>query len=178
MFIDGLWLSGITLDIDRSDLPIPSSMRGKPLRIRLTPTQVNAVATLLGFGIRNGDLLMYQDDDLHNLIMDPKDDTFRTEYASLSTGLKSKRRAMRVFTPMVETDEGELVKLIEEGSGGAFDYIRVPEEDNEAHYSADEDDDDEAFTEEELEDLNIKRALHGSEMPKYPGDEQFADDVL
>jgi hypothetical protein len=101
MFVDGLWLSGITLEIDRSDLPIPKTSQHEPIRIELTRTQMNAVVALLGFGMRGGDFLMYQDEDLSRLMCDKNDSTIRSDYISLSSGVKDSRKAFRVFTPFV-----------------------------------------------------------------------------
>lgn len=103
MFVDGLWLSGITLNIERSQIPIPSAMQDHPIEIKLTPMQVNAICALLGIGMRNGELLMYTDDDLNQMIMDANDHTFESEFKSIR--LKSNRRTIKVFTPAVNNEK-------------------------------------------------------------------------
>ena len=102
MFMDGLWLSGITLNIERSGIPVPATMQSQPISVRLTPTQVNAICALLGVGMRNGELLMYNDDDLNRMILDDNDKTFEFEFKSINSGMKSNRRAFKVFTPAVD----------------------------------------------------------------------------
>lgn len=163
MFIDGLWLSGITLYVERSGLPIPDEMKGLRIRVPLSQTQVNAVCTLLGFGMRNGDFLMYKDDDLDKMISDPENNTFITEYRNLGSGLKMNRRTINVFTPIVNTNNNvewhlndRIIASDSEMRADPHDnYIKPSSDDKHDVAHAD-------FSSEDLKNLNIKRAIHGS----------------
>ena len=104
MYIDGLWLSGMTISIERKDLPIPEAM-AKPIAFKLSQKQMEAVAILLGLGLSNGELLSYNDDVLVKLLSDENDDTIKREYRALTSGIKTNRRKTKIFTPVVANTE-------------------------------------------------------------------------
>ena len=162
MFVDGLWLSGITLEIDRSEMPIPESMKGEPLRVPLTRTQVNAITALLGLGVRGGDLLMYQDEDLDKLILDERwREKLRTEYEMLADGVKDNRRTVRIFTPLVEkTQDGTIPDDFMEGEDIFEDKSEGDAEEVKA------------LSSEEMDALNFDRIAKGSFMPEIPKSEE------
>ncbi len=105
MNIDGLWLSGITLHIDRRGLPIPQAMQDKPIVFKLSDTQMMAVSVLLGLGLSDGELLSYTDDVLTKILTDETDDTLKREYKAVSSGMKANRRRTPVFTPVAQNPE-------------------------------------------------------------------------
>ena len=158
MYVDGLWLSGITLNIDRSGLPIPEAMQKHPISVKLTSTQVNAIATLLGLGMRNGDLLFYTDEDLDKMIQDPENHVFETEYSSLTSGVKSNRRTAKVFTPAVSNesiskDAWKVDDSLKDANAG---YLTLEDVNREEETS-----DSHEFSQEDLDNLNIDRCIQG-----------------
>ena len=156
MFIDGLWISDITLSFSRENLTmIPDEMRNKNINIKLSPVQVNAIAALLGFGMKNGDSYMYTDDDLNKIIVDPDNHTFENDYKNLSSGIKANRRSINIFTPAVENpDINDIHWDYNENVVFETEYL-VDDEDNSDDSDNKTAESIEAFNEEELKELHL-----------------------
>ena len=160
MFVDGLWLSGVTIEINRLGVPIPEDAQQTPIRVELSPVQINAVAALLGFGMRGGDFLMYQDADLSRMLLNKHDVTIRTDYASLSSGLKDNRRTVNVFTPLVEREDLSDY----EGFIGEDDEYG---EESEGIIEEDEVNDDDSFLDEVAEDMSDITPASSVDLSEY-----------
>lgn len=100
MFIDGLWVSGMTLHIHRDGAPIPKEMQDNYIRLQLSQSQVNAVAALLGLGYRNGELMFYKDDDLYKNIIRTDGLGFTAEYRMLNDEIRQNRRCITIADPI------------------------------------------------------------------------------
>ena len=84
LLTDGLWVSGIELNISRFDAPIPENMKNVPIKMQLSTTQIKAIAAVLGLGLENGDVVCYNDNDLDRFMKDPKDSLIEDKYSPLS----------------------------------------------------------------------------------------------
>lgn len=104
LLTDGLWISGINLQIERFDAPIPESMKEKPIDVHLTSTQIKAIAAVLGLGLENGEVVCYNDNDLDKFMKDPKDSLIADQYKLMTAEEVSKRRvAAKAFDPVVKS---------------------------------------------------------------------------
>lgn len=174
MFVDGLWVSGMTLHIHRSGMPIPKGMQDDYIKVVLTPTQVNAIAALLGLGYRNGELLLYTDSAMEENIMKDGGFNFKTEYEAINSSARNERRTIQVASPISESKVMEEVDITK--SNGKYYWtsedIEKPEE------TATPDDDDEW----EYVDINDAETYDGpieyleDESTSEPGGEENADD--
>lgn len=120
MFIDGLWLSGMTLHIYRQGAPIPKDMQDDYIKVNLTPGQIKAIAALLGLGYQNGELLLYKDEDIENNIMKDNGFNFRTEYEAITSTSRSNRRSIPIAVPIVESSILSDTKMTKDDSGKFF----------------------------------------------------------
>lgn len=124
IFVDGLWISGLTLHIHRKGAPIPAGMQEDYIKINATPTQINAIAALLGLGFRNGDLLMYSDEDLRNHITKKEGFNFQMEYEAINSRERNERRSIPVVSPL---NESKLVNDMDITRNGEM-YFWKPED--------------------------------------------------
>ncbi len=103
LLTDGLWISGITLQIDRSDAPIPDAMKDAPVEVTLSQTQIRAIAAVLGLGLENGEVVCFTDQDLDKFMKDPKDSLIENKYRLMTAEEISKRRVVaKAFDPIVK----------------------------------------------------------------------------
>lgn len=103
LLTDGLWISGIELNISRHDAPIPDNMKEVPIKVTLSNTQIKAIAAVLGLGLENGDVVCYNDEDLDRFMKDPKDSLIEDKYRLMTADEVSKRRvAAKAFNPLVK----------------------------------------------------------------------------
>jgi hypothetical protein len=117
MFIDGLWVSGMTLHIHRDGAPIPKEMQSTYIKMTLSPTQINAIAALLGLGYRNGELMYYKDDDLHQGIVRDDGLGFITEYKMMNDYTRQNRRSMIVADPIHSSHLMEDAQISQKSDG-------------------------------------------------------------
>lgn len=104
LLTDGLWISGIELNIQRFDAPIPDNMKDTPIKVELTNTQIKAIAAVLGLGLENGSVVCYNDNDLDKFMKDPKDSLIEDKYRLMTAEEMSKRRvAAKAFEPIVRS---------------------------------------------------------------------------
>lgn len=102
LLTDGLWISGIELNIKRFDAPIPDHMKATSVKMELTNTQIKAIAAVLGLGLENGDVVCYNDMDLDKFMKDPKDSLIEDKYRLMTAEEMAKRRiAAKAFEPIV-----------------------------------------------------------------------------
>ena len=105
MFVDGLWLSDVTIHIHREGTPIPKSMQIDHIRLSLSQTQVAALSVVLGLGMHSGELLCYTDDVLNKIMSDPNDNTIKDAYRILMSDANQKRRVAKVvFSPIADNE--------------------------------------------------------------------------
>ena len=103
LLTDGLWISGIELNIQRFDAPIPDNMKNTPIKIELSTTQIKAIAAVLGLGLENGSVVCYNDQDLDRFRKDPKDSLIEDKYRLMTAEEMSKRRvAAKAFEPIIK----------------------------------------------------------------------------
>lgn len=102
LLTDGLWISDMSLVISRNDAPIPEGMKKNPIKVELTNTQIIAIASVLGLGLENGDVVCYNDTDLDEFMQNPNDSLIRDKYKLMTAKeIKSRRVAAKAFKPMV-----------------------------------------------------------------------------
>ena len=102
LLTDGLWVSGIELNIQRFDAPIPEHMQTTSIKMELSTTQIKAISAVLGLGLENGDVVCYNDRDLDKFMKDPKDSLIEDKYRLMTAEEISKRRvAAKAFEPII-----------------------------------------------------------------------------
>lgn len=144
LLTDGLWVSGIELNISRFDAPIPENMKNVPIKMQLSTTQIKAIAAVLGLGLENGDVVCYNDNDLDRFMKDPKDSLIEDKYRLMTAEEVSKRRvAAKAFEPIVKnkniTDiwdkdgfiEGDMASM--NGDGSTTDEPHISPDDAVSH---------------------------------------------
>lgn len=122
MFVDGLWTSRMTLHIHRDGTPIPKEMQDEYIKLELSATQMKAIAAILGLGYRNGELLCYKDEDVHNNIMRNDGFGIRSEYYSLTCDAKAARRTLRISESFAESSAAKHVSIVK-NEEGYFDFV-------------------------------------------------------
>lgn len=136
LLTDGLWISGIELEISRHDAPIPDQMKATPIKVELTPTQIKAIAAVLGLGLENGDVVCYGDEDLDRFMKDPHGSLIEDKYRLMTAEEVSKRRrAAKAFDPIVKSEnvndiwnksgliEGDMSMINGDGSTASAPHI-------------------------------------------------------
>ena len=121
MFIDGLWLSGMTVHIHRDGMPIPKNMQDSYIKLTLSPTQVAAISAVLGIGMRGGDVLCYTDEFLNKAMLDNSDETMKDSYRIITTDMSDVRRvAKTVFNPV--TSNRAISNAVIKNDSGEFSW--------------------------------------------------------
>lgn len=173
MFVDGLWVSGMTLHIHRNGMPIPKGMQDDYIKLVLTPTQANAVAALLGLGYRNGELLLYTDSAMEENIMKKDGWNFRTEYEAINSSARNERRTIQVAKPISESKVMEDIDITKTNGK----YYWSAEDVEESEETTTPDDDGWVYV-----DINDAETYDGpieyleDESTSEPGGEESADD--
>lgn len=136
LLTDGLWVSGIELNIKRFDAPIPESMKNTSIVMELSNTQIKAITAVLGLGLENGDVVCYNDRDLDKFMKDPQHSLIEDKYRLMTAEEMSQRRvAAKAFEPIVHNKsiadiwnqegniEGDMSMLNGDGSIGESGHI-------------------------------------------------------
>lgn len=161
MFTDGLWISGMTLHIHRQGAPIPKDMQDDYIKVNLSAVQMNAIAALLGLGYRNGELLLYKDEDVENNILKQDGFNFRSEYEAINSAAKNNRRAIQVASPIIESSLLKDTQMTKDDAGKyLWSADDIPEEED---VDEDVDYDDEEYVDWEDADT-------------YEGDIEYLED--
>ena len=121
MFSDGLWITGMTLQLKRESAPIPKEMRESVIELNLTQTQMKAVAAILGLGYRDGELLFYKDKDVENNIMRDDGKGVALDYYMIESEEKKRRVSHRVNKPFSESSASDKIIAIADEEG-VFDF--------------------------------------------------------
>ena len=122
MFVDGLWVSGMTLHVYRDGAPIPKEMQDSYIKLELTQKQIMAIAALLGLGYRDGEILCYNDDAIERNILRNDGFGFQSEYYHLCSEDKRSRKAVRISKSFASSDAGQNVSVIQ-SDDGIFDFV-------------------------------------------------------
>ena len=167
MFIDGLYVTRMTLHIYRDDEPIPREMRDEHISLELTQGQMAAIAAVLGLGYSHGNLLYYKDTDVRKNM--EREDGYGVQalYHFIICNSRKDRMTKRVNTPLMNSQAGIGLHACKTDDG-TFDFIMgetiEPETDMLQTVSDSQDMDFDGFSSDMLEDEDTSPAVNNDIM--------------